>query len=195
MEIERVFALVDRSNVVNIYGYGSYYYGTFHEGSDYDLIVIVNSYDKRDIVLDDMNIHLYTMKEFMQNLDDHQIEFLEAILHPLYETQPISFTIDKQKLRHIISQKADNSYVKAKKKLTVEHEIYIAKKSLFHAFKMLDFASQLAVSNTITNWTHLTDLYYEIMAIPNDSDWSVYDEKFKKRFNEAKSKFRFVAPK
>lgn len=107
---------------------------------------------------------------------------------------------DKQKIRHSISQKCSNSFVKAKKKLTVEkdYDRYTSLKSLFHSIRMAGFACRYAKDGAIKpdeyKW-----LYLEIMdEYKNNKDEEVLtliNTKYKQLFNQTMSRFRLYYPK
>ena len=190
--------------IINVYAYGSVNYDTFIEGkSDYDYIVIFDTNESIvDIKLDDFNINGMSETVFLQKLAEADISILEALQKPLLETKHIDMNFDNFALRNHVSGKADNSYVKAKKKLLVEHEPYIAKKSLFHSLRMLFYAIELAEHKKIINWS-MKELYDEIMSLPEidesgkitDSVWQIWNDKYKKMFNALKTEFRKHAPK
>lgn len=108
--------------------------------------------------------------------------------------------IEKEIIRHSISQKCSNSFVKAKKKLTVEkdYDRYTSLKSLFHSIRMAGFACRYAKDGMIKpdeyKW-----LYLEIMDdYKNNNDeevLSLINTKYKKLFNETMSRFRLYYPK
>lgn len=183
--------------IINIYGFGSLYYGTFIEGkSDKDYIIIYDMTDSKiDYIDDNINISGYNLQEYLKLIDLCDIAILESIQHPLFITIDIGqFIINKTNLRNSISQKTDNSYVKAKKKLQ-DGEFYIAKKSLFHSIRIAMYATELAKDGFITNW-NMRELYDRIMVLPeNQEAWPIWNDIFKKEFNLAKTEFRKVAPK
>lgn len=98
------------------------------------------------------------------------------------------------KLREEISKRASNSFVKCKKKLTVEtNEERIGLKSLFHSLRMIDFGIQIAETGRIYDFTASNHYLYDIFEIgPN---WDKLKEKYQPIYNQLSSKFREVAPK
>lgn len=202
--METFNALVNKYNlnlppIINIYAYGSVNYGTFIEGkSDYDYIVIFDMSESNiEYKYDDFNINGLSESEFMKEMSHGNIAILEALHKPLYETKKINMAFELHELRNYISAKVDLAYVKAKKKLIVEHEIYVAKKSLFHALRILHYAIELATSNKIINW-NMRELYDEIMLLPSEpkeETWNIWNDKYKKTFNGLKTEFRKHAPK
>lgn len=191
--------------IINLYGYGSYYYGTMTERSDRDFKVISSGINKHiELSTNKYNLQVHTLEEFLDELNNkHNIGFIEAYHNPIYTEIDIKFIFDKTKLKHSISAIADNAYVKARKKLSKEaalatnqtdklHNIYLAKKSLFHSLRVLDFGVQLCVNDGVIKlWTHLVPLFNEIMQLPEKTDsWSLWDSQFRKRYNAAKTKFR-----
>jgi hypothetical protein len=185
--------------IINIYAYGSINYGTFIEGkSDYDYIVIFDMSEPNiEFKIEELNINGFSEDKFMSEMTNGNIAILEALHKPLCETKKIEISFDLSKLRNYVSEKSDVSYVKAKKKLIIEHDIYIAKKSLFHSLRMLKYGTELAKTNKITDW-NMRELYDEIMSLPeepNELSWNTWNEKYKKTFNQLKSEFKKYAPK
>lgn len=182
--------------ILNIYGFGSQYYGTFVEGkSDKDFVVVCDMSDpKTEYVDDQVNISGYSLQEYKRLMDACDIAVLESSFHPLFVTVDLPLIINKTNLRGSISQKTDHSYVKAKKKL-IDGEFYVAKKSLFHSIRIALYATELAKDGVITNW-NVRELYDRIMLLPEQTDaWPTWDSEFRKEFNSAKSEFRKFAPK
>lgn len=191
--------LDNKYNILWFFLYGSQIQWVAHENSDYDIILVVEDKDIEHIELlydnKSLNFTIYTKEEFIDKLYSYSdVAILEAFYSPVKEyTFDIDFTIDKQKLRTAISTISDNSWVKAKKKLLVENEPYIAYKSFFHSFRLLDFWCQLARFWCITSWDTMNDLYHDIMY--NQYTWDQLDERYKKDHNSLKSYFKTLAPK
>jgi hypothetical protein len=87
-----------------------------------------------------------------------------------------------------------NSWVKASKKLTVENELYKAKKSLFHSFRIMMFGIQIAKFGKIVDYKEANGIWDEIKGI-EATNWLHYYDKYKKMWNATKSAFKVVAPK
>jgi hypothetical protein len=192
------------SDIVAAFQYGSHVYGTARKNSDYDFIVITNK--KRNEQYSDrkININFYTYDEHQQRLNDHEISALECAYwlphgfivknpSPLV-TKPFTFELDLVKLRHSLSAKSSNSWVKAKKKLTVEkdYDLDLGRKSLFHSFRIIDFGIQIATHGRIIDYNSCNYLFCEIM---NCYTWDQMFDQYKERYNTLCSDFRKVAPK
>jgi predicted nucleotidyltransferase len=201
-QILRDFHLVDKE-VLNIYPYGSRVYGTHSENSDYDFIIVMNK-DVQEFSLTSndgtINVHLYSPDGFIEQLKGHKISALECFYLPkeqvLREQLRFFFPLNKETLRSSISEKASHSWVKAKKKLEVEKDknVYIAKKSLFHSFRIIDFGKQIAQHNKIVDYASCNSLWEEIRDNPSE-DWDTYKEKYHELHNTKMSEFRNLAPK
>lgn len=196
------FHLTDKE-VINIYSYGSRVYGTHSESSDHDFIIIVNkdvhefdlmSIDKK------INVHLYSTDAFANQLEQHKIAALECFFLPtkflLKNKLKFTFDLNKEKLRSSISEKASHSWVKAKKKFEIEADrnIYIAKKSLFHSIRIIDFGIQIAKYNKIIDYSSSNNIWEDIMTDPKEK-WNHFENKFKLFFNSQMTEFRKLAPK
>jgi predicted nucleotidyltransferase len=195
---------LNNSDVVNCYQYGSRVYGNFRKDSDYDFIIIVKN-KKEDQFSDNLiNVNFFTPDGHQHRLNEHEISALEChFLSPEYiwkEDKKYSFKLDLSKLRHSLSAKSSNSWVKAKKKLTVETEKGVeenpedvGKKSLFHAFRIIHFGIQIAKSGIIEDYGSCNELFKEIMY--SYSDWGALFEEYKLQYNKLLTDFRILAPK
>jgi hypothetical protein len=110
-----------------------------------------------------------------------------------------AFELDLVKLRHSLSGKASQSFVKAKKKFIspyewADQERERGKKSLFHSFRILNFGLQIAQHGRIVNYAAANHIFEEIFSEPSN-DWEVYQERWKPEFNMLNTEFRKVAPK
>jgi predicted nucleotidyltransferase len=181
--------------------YGSWVYGTNTKDSDVDLQVIVpNGYSfepSKLINTRSVDVHVHTFDEFKDALDNHEPYAVES-----YFTDKVvkkgnmpKFELDKAKLRSTFSEKASNSWIKAKKKLIVpeSRDEWIAKKSLFHSLRILDFGIQLATYKTIANFATMNEVLDQLRGMP--ADWEIINAEFKPMYNELSTEFRKVCPK
>ncbi len=201
-EILHNFKLSDKE-VYNVYPYGSRVYGNHTDASDHDFIIIANrDINEFSLTSDDnkINVHLYSPAAFEDQLVAHKIAALECFFLPtekmLKNKLKFFFPLNKEKLRSSISEKASHSWVKAKKKMEVEKDknIYIAKKSLFHSFRIIDFGIQIAGLNTIKDYSITNEMWIEIATNPSEN-WEDYKKQYQDLFNHRMSEFRKFAPK
>ena len=191
-------AKLDDSNVVNDYMYGSRVYGTNHAKSDYDFIFVVKVRNNEQFSNNQININFYTEEGHQQRLNEHEISALECqFISPefiLKESKKFNFKLDLARLRHSLSKKASNSWVKCKKKLTVpaDYDFGVGRKSMFHSFRILDYGIQIATQGSIVDYGSCNELFQEIMRY---YDWESLYEHFKKQHNEVSSNFREVTHK
>lgn len=189
---------VDDSNVINAYAYGSRVYGTFTEASDYDFVFVVKVRDNEQFSDNLINVNFFTEESHQQRLDEHEISALECQFIDsefiLKETKKFKFKLDISKLRHSLSKKASNSWVKCKKKLTVpaDFDINLGRKSMFHSFRILDYGIQIANHGKILNYASCNQLFNDIM---NYYDWDTLYATFKADHNVVSSNFRTVTHK
>lgn len=172
--------------------FGSRVYKTDNHQSDYDYIVInTGSINNQEIKHPIVNLHIYTLEHFTEQLQEHKIQFLEIYFN---EKLDIPFTINLQKLRHEISSKSNNSWAKCHKKLTVEEdEYYIGIKSLFHSIRIIDFGIQMASKGEIYDYSSMNWLWEELQS--QYWTWEELKEKYKPLYNKKMSEFRVLAPK
>jgi predicted nucleotidyltransferase len=193
-------------NLLFAFPYGSQNYGTFREGSDLDFVNVFSNEPEKDQIKTNSgkwkcDYNQYSLDKFMKMVEDHDICALECLFLDkrlwLIEDleNPIKFTLDKSKLRKSISNVSNNSWVKCKKKLTLEDDKeLVGKKSLYHSFRIINFGIQIATHGKIINYEEYgRDYLDEILDCPND--WEYINTKFKKRHNELMSEFRKLAPK
>ncbi len=196
------FHLVE-NEILMIYPYGSRVYKTNSELSDYDFIIVLNK-EIREYALssndEKLNIHLYDTSGFQDQLNQHKISALECLFLPenllLKNNHKFNFTLNKAKLRSSISEKASHSFVKAKKKFEIPayRDVYIAKKSLFHSLRIIDFGAQIAKYDKIIDYSSSNYLWDEIKNNEAE-DWDTYKNKYHELFNSKMTEFRKLAPK
>lgn len=190
--------------VLNCYQYGSRVYGNFRKDSDYDFIVIVKNKTTDQFSDNLINVSFFTPEGHQHRLNEHEISALECFFLEerfiLKNARNYAFKLDLSKLRHALSAKSSNSWVKAKKKLTVETEKGVeenpedvGKKSLFHSFRIIEFGKQIAQTGKIENYGCSNELFKEIMY--SYSDWNTLFEEYKKKYNALLTEFRMLAPK
>jgi hypothetical protein len=102
----------------------------------------------------DADATVMSMTRFAQMLDQHSAPILECVFLPphmkLRERGPAAlaaaaFVVSPQRVREAASFRAGHSWSKARKKLEVaaDRNVRVAKKSLFHSFRILNFALQV----------------------------------------------------
>lgn len=185
-------------DLLAVYPYGSRVYGNARKNSDYDFVVVTQKKTNEQYSDTLININFYTPNEHQKRLNDHEISALECYFLPddlaLKYSNVFGFKLDLTKLRHSLSAKSSNSWVKAKKKLTVQkdYDLDVGRKSLFHSFRIIDFGIQIATHGKIIDYGSCNHLFIEIM---NHYSWETLFEDYKKRYNELCGEFRLLAPK
>jgi len=180
------------------YLFGSRTYNTHTENSDYDFVIILNEEKVHpdELKTEELNLKIYTPKEYQLELDKHEISALEVYF--LYAKQLAKkgfvVNINKQVLRKSISSIVSNSWVKAKKKIMVEGEIYIGIKSLFHSIRITEYGRQIAEKGIIYDYYRTNNIWNEILK-DKDKSWEELAEKYKPLYNSKLTEFRKLAPK
>jgi len=183
-------------NIINAYVYGSHVYGTANSLSDNDFIFIVRSKTRDQFKSENINISYYTLNEFQQLIDDHEISAIECLFlidsFKLKETHKFNFTLNKEVLRSSLSQKSSNSFVKSKKKLTVakDYNYFGGIKSIFHAFRIINFGIQICMYGKIVDYSDTNHILYEAYT---QKDWEGLEKSFKQSYNNLRTEFRKVA--
>lgn len=183
---------------VLLFPFGSRVYGTHSEQSDYDFMAVVpKGHDLKtgeELRSRDFNVHVYTRDDFQDQLNAHKIHTLEAyFLSDGRCKKEFKWKLDLKTLRHELSAKASNSWVKAKKKMEVENDLTLGRKSLFHALRILTFGIQIARDGKITDYS-AANPHWEAIKGEFES-WPEYQTKYQPVYNALGSEFREVAPK
>lgn len=189
---------VEEKDIYNIYIYGSRVYGTYNNQSDWDIIVIANiKIESTEIRKGIFNIHIYTPDKFQKDLDYHRINNLECIYAPKWakikeNIKFNNFKINKNILRHSLSQISSNSWVKCNKKIS-DGEYYIGVKSLFHSIRIPMFGIQICEYGEIVDYSVANNIWSDIRD--NRYTWSELDRKYRPILNSTLTNFRRLAPK
>ncbi len=193
--------LINDKNVVNIYKFGSYVYGTNNAHSDEDYIIVCEEWFDTN----NNDIHCYTIQQFQNLLDNCDVQMLECYFLSkefiILEKHQFTFNLNKEKLRISISTITSNSWVKGKKKLTVmgDYDLNIAIKSVFHSLRILDLGIQLCVDEKITNYGAMNYVLYDLIKLSEQYKyidlWDKINEKYKKVFNALSTSFKAKCPK
>lgn len=199
---------ISKQSIVAIYPYGSRVYGTATVMSDYDYIVVYSGDtavdgQQFDSVDKTISVHTYTVESWQHHLDAHRIFAIEChSMTPAYQSDkfmehPFTFTLDLPTLRKEISSKSSNSWVKCKKKLTVETgEEYIGIKSLFHSFRIPMFGIQIAKHGKVVDFTEANPIWEQLAQLDFTSiTWYELNATYKKSHNALMTKFRTHAEK
>src|SRR5262249_2852393 len=138
---------LDSFNVLNIYQFGSRVYNCFDENSDWDFVIVVDANyvfensRKATITCHDSNNHknhkgqtkthqieacVYNIYAFQLCLQEHYIFAILCLFLPSKfvwrNKEPIQFQLNLSKLRSSLSREAHRTWVKAKKKFTIENK-------------------------------------------------------------------------
>lgn len=79
----------------------------------------------------------------------------------LLETVSFEFSLDLARLRSYVSENSSYSWVRAKKKLVVEKDFdpYRAKKTLWHAFRVLEYGKQIGTKAKLRVLTLISQVW------------------------------------
>lgn len=208
MKIEEVLVKNILSNykmydfdIVGLYLWGSRLYGNknFTEDSDYDFICIHNgSIEDFSYNSDICDIHFYSEVHFKEMLINHDLKAIECYYqfdNAIKPLKDIQFNLDLTKLRKTISSMSNHSWVKAKKKISIEDEdSKIGLKSLSHSFRIIDFGIQIAKNNKI-DFNYLTMVRDSDISNIKNPSWNYWFDKLKKTHNKKLTEFKLLTPK
>lgn len=194
---------ISSKSIKNLYLYGSRVYGTNDSMSDYDFIIICDDVDGKIDGLtspdEKYNATLYSVEKFQEEIDNHEISILECLFLPeakIFKKEiDFTFELELNKLRSSISTKSSNSWVKCKKKLIVDDDYnpLIAKKSLFHVFRILHFGIQIAKNGKIIDYTEANGYWNDIKKL--EPNWDLIKSMYQKDKNRIETEFKKLAPK
>lgn len=190
--------LINDSNVLAIYNYGSIVYGSNNEQSDKDYIIIVKNKEFNIEEYNGIDINIYEEQEFKKLLEDNEITAIECYSltdnFKIKESITLSYEVNLEKLRSAISAKASNSWVKAKKKLTIEEDYNynVGIKSAWHSLRILDFGKQVALNGRIVDFSSVNNILIELKECKT---WDDINSKYKLLYNNKSSEFKLLAPK
>jgi len=223
---------LEENKILNCYHFGSYVYETNNINSDYDFIIV---YENSNNEIYDINIinnvhnltneqadgvwnkseniqaTLYSKEQFIKY--NHKINILECLFLPdkykIKETIDFLFyfILNIDLLRRNISAVCENSWVKCKKKMTVEYnndrtntqEYYnhIGKKSLFHSLRIGLYGIQIAKYGKIIDYINLNNKYTTMSLwdeINQLNTWEKLKNKYQPIANDIRTQFRLLAP-
>ncbi|MDJ1467327.1 hypothetical protein QNI19_18000 [Cytophagaceae bacterium DM2B3-1] len=198
--------LVEDPNILNLYHFGSYVYGTRQPTSDMDYIAICHQLPEYGTLYDQdlVCVHFITLTNFQLLLSNCDIQALECFyLNPKYilkASATLHFELNKEALRRSISTIASNSFVKGKKKLIVQGDYnkWLAIKSVFHSLRILDFGIQIANSGKIEDYSSLNWLLADLIKLSENKEavelWELIDQKYRELYNSKSSEFRKLCP-
>ena len=148
-----------KHKIWNIYLYGSRIYGTYEDGSDYDVLMVASSLDRhREIKGDKYNIHIHTPDRFQDSIWVYNMVSLECIYAPKFARIQErvdfkgKFIPDKNKLKKYVLTQSHDSWKKGKFKLE-EGDIVRGTKSIFHSLRMLLFGLQILEHGEIIDFS------------------------------------------
>lgn len=205
--VENIFDKLKELTLIK-YNYGSFVYGTNDEFSDRDYICVIEDTDiiqedEFQIKFDNCDYMFIKESKFINDIKNHDITALECIF--LSNNMFVGdndrflkeFEYDENKLRASISSVCSNSWVKAKKKLTIEKDFDFRKaiKSLFHSIRIFDFGIQIANNRKIIDYSSCSDLWINELSKETSTDWNYYKEKYKPIWNRKHSEFVKLAKK
>lgn len=188
-------------NILNMYLYGSRVYKCNNDQSDFDVIAVCNVGEAvKDVRENNLDITVYNIYEFEKQISKHEISVLECLFLPedciIKQDKKFDFVLSLPLLRCSISAKSSNSFVKAKKKMTVEKDLdlYVGQKSLFHCLRIIKFGTQIAKYRKIIDYTEANN-YWNEMMFDSIITWELYKKRYQPIYNSLMTEFRKLAPK
>jgi len=194
--------VIDYKDVIGICPYGSKVYGSDSEDSDFDYVVIHSNSNQQNNFYSTKNLDIHFMSEDHYNelLKEHDIMAMEVHYMSLKGNLPMNFTstfeLSLPKLRKSVSSIASNSYVKAKKKMTLKDEdTHTGVKSLFHSLRIIELGIDIARGKSFMFSNKALWISINYKAEELNYNWEQLNEIYKPIFNTYMTEFRKVAPK
>lgn len=164
--------------IIGIFPYGSHVYGTNTESSDQDFIIVGKgstlsngAFKNNAISNSDKSIQgvMYSRGGFIDAINNYDIAALECLfVEPILNKWPFKIQkwSQKEMVKKIIQKVSASWYVadNAAKNGNKKH----AKKGIFHALRILNFALQLKIYKEIRDFKVCNDLLPQIKAVPDD---------------------------
>lgn len=187
--------------------YGSSVYDIQSNLSDIDFIILQID-TSIPVKLKDPDTQVVTIKQFKNNLVEHDLKTLEIYYENFdffYNKLEMEHTLNLDKLRRVVSATVSNSYVKAKKKITLSQDeksldIYVGLKSYWHCIRILVMFSHLAKYKHFKPSSfkkQLMPIYVGIMSYmfcSKPSKFEEVDKEFKTTLRQLQTDFRILAP-
>lgn len=195
--------LFQHNNYIEMFLRGSRSYGTQSDNSDYDYGVIVdddseiidlpNVFDneKSDtrihpVVLSCGDIEIVKEKDFIKMIEEHEPFAIEPLMlddNKFARKYKHYLTINPWKLRCKFGQISNNSWSKAKKKMTIveDYDMYCGAKSLFHSIRLLIFACAFTKGYVNEHELHIIkEIHNSIMSdMKAGFTWDDFNRKYK----------------
>ncbi len=167
------FQLKD-NDIVNVYPFGSKIYQTDSYKSDWDFIVLLKDgipiKNNRLKSNNQLNVNLFSETEFNNSLKKHRMSSLECIFLPeeklLKNSKKIPFNLDLDKLRVYAIDKSQEDWGKAKRAFSNNSHDMI--KSVFHAFRTLEFAKQIIDNKKIVDYSSANNYLSELNSFKDE---------------------------
>lgn len=163
---------ININSIQNLHLQGSRIYGVNNINSDWDLSAIsteVIGHEFREVTLDGNNfdIHLFSIQEFQNRLNNHEMREIETLSHPdefiIIDNKSFFLKIDNNKLIEKVKSESDILWNMSKKILESGGDSHIALKNIWHSFRFLIFAEQILKTGSITDFTSANYLYNQIV--------------------------------
>jgi adenylate kinase family enzyme len=202
--LKELCQLAPYATFLNVYRFGSCNYGTAHAESDLDLMVVTaeDEFNLCAIVTPRYNINFYSKEHFAQRLSQQKICAIEAVEHPIVNMFPFEYQLNQRVLRSSIDHIVGYTLSKGEKKLLggqLSRDTYVAKKQIFHAYRIAACAIELCKSGKVGDWSRWRHIYDNVMQLPSESPtqatWEHWKQLWKPKIDALMEEFHKLAPK
>jgi len=192
--VQNIFEIASIPGVDGAFVFGSYLYGNDDEQSDRDFCIVTELVDEYEQLESCNDFHIMTLEYYKKLLKEHNDMALAMYFQRgSLKNFNVDFDLDLPTLRKFFSTKANNSFVKAKKKF-LQGDIRLAYKSMYHSLRLLKWGIHIATDNGykydyLINYNKIKDDFLKA------EDWETLKDIYNPQFNNYATKFRLVAPK
>lgn len=203
-DLLRAFGL-NELDVIAIYLGGSRLFGCAREASDWDWRVVVRSARTESSVLDISertvghrvyNVTIYTRDEFVQRLQEHEINVVMCIFSPTsmkWEQESFQWQLDAQVLRDSLFRKSNSLFNRAKVYFVSEGDHVAGKKVGGLSLRFLIYGLQLLKEGRITDFHAPNALARRVQESPH-MDWEAFRAEFRPLKHELMAQYPPAAP-
>jgi predicted nucleotidyltransferase len=181
---------VKEDQILNIYLWGSRFWGTHTEASDWDFVTIVKNYvqPKKDstVIGSIVDVSVYDVRYFANLITEHVPWALQLIWWPDYATLQkkldLKFRCYRLRLRHalLINSQVNGQQLKS---MYLSNDVMPAVKRAYHVLQMVELMKQIAIYGKIVDYFAATEYLQRFKEV--SGDWTTFHEYWKKTYYQA----------
>lgn len=182
-----------QADILNVYVVGSRLWGTMHKGSDWDLVVIVKSWQSKpsDVHNGIVDAHILSQDQYMQALISHNFRSIVCLFTPQHLRLKESikfhdeFKLNKSLLKQSIFDEHERD-IRIASKHAIKGKVDIAKKICLHTLRELALGEQLCRLGRIQDF-HINREIFDELSYQYATDWETLYSLFLPYFDQFKA--------